>query len=96
MWEGARSSLPKAIFKSILVVVGIGAVLIAVVGVGGYLWFQQKKEEIREMGREARAEGRAYGRGRSPEECIAERSGASNRPMALWRRRPRGFSFVPA
>ena len=66
------SSLPKAIFKSILVVLGIGAVVIVLLGVGGYLWFRQTREELLEMGREARAEGRAYGRGRSKDECAPE------------------------
>lgn len=58
--------------KIVLWVTGILALLVILVVGGAVLWFRHNEGRLREMGRSAMAEGRAFGARSSPEACVAE------------------------
>ena len=67
--SGSRSRARPASAVSILTMIAVVSALFAI---GGYLWFQNNKNQLKEHWDKAAAEGQLYGNGKPSNECIAE------------------------
>jgi len=58
--------------KVLLITLGALVALVAAVGVAGYLWLRANRDRLVALGRGARTEGEAFGRGRTSSDCETE------------------------
>jgi hypothetical protein len=58
--------------RAILIIMLIGALLVAVAGVIGYRWWTNNKDHLLQQAKSAQADGAAFGQGKEVTACIDE------------------------